>query len=64
MSEPRLVYCLGTAMQPCDACQHRKSWETLNQLPDTLRRQMQEGATSVSTDRCMITHWSLRKEAA
>lgn len=42
-------------MVKCDTCQWEANWQTLNELPDTLRRAMQKQMVSISTDACQIT---------
>ncbi len=47
-------YCLGNGALKCDGCGQEKNWQTLNQLPETLRLAMQKTATSINTDACIL----------
>ncbi|HJV75456.1 MAG TPA: hypothetical protein VJ654_14615 [Noviherbaspirillum sp.] len=48
-------YCLGYTHRKCDTCQHGQNWQTLNQMPDTLRLSMQKDMVSINTDKCRLT---------
>lgn len=48
-------YCLGYTHDKCDTCQHEKNWQTLNQLPDSLRKSMQTSAERIDSDKCRLT---------
>ena len=42
MSENGITrYCLGNGDLKCDGCQQEKNWQTLNKMPDTLRKSLQ-----------------------
>lgn len=41
MSENGIThYCLGNGALKCDGCKQEKNWQTLNQMPDTLRKSL------------------------
>jgi len=42
-------------MKKCDTCQWEANWQTLNELPDALRRSMQKNLISINTSACQIT---------
>lgn len=48
-------YCLGYTHTKCESCQHEKNWQTINQLPDALRKKMQEGMARIDSDKCRMT---------
>lgn len=50
-----LTYCLGYTHDKCDSCQHEKNWQTLNQMPDALRKPIQAEAVRVDADKCRLT---------
>ena len=47
-------YCLGNGARKCDGCGLEKNWQTLNQLPDSLRLSMQKQAQRISDDECIL----------
>lgn len=49
------TFCLGYTHQKCDTCQSEKNWQTLNQMPDTLRLSIQKNMTSINIDKCRLT---------
>lgn len=49
------TYCTGYRHQKCDSCQHQANWHTLNQMPNSLRLQMQKQMVSIEIDRCRLT---------
>lgn len=49
------AYCLGYTHSKCDYCQNEKNWQVLNQMPDALRRSMQNGMASINSDKCRLT---------
>lgn len=49
------AYCLGYTHERCSTYQHWKNWQTLNQMPDALRKPMQAQAQRVDDDRCRLT---------
>jgi hypothetical protein len=50
----RTHYCLGNGALKCDGCQQEKNWQTLNQMPDALRRSMQADMQRISDDECIL----------
>lgn len=50
-----LTYCLGYTHAKCETCQHEKNWQTLNQMPDALRRSMQSEGRRIDSDKCRLT---------
>lgn len=47
-SHPKMnTYCTATADPKCDGCQNKKNWDTLNQMPDSLRLRVQAAMKSV-----------------
>jgi hypothetical protein len=50
------TYCLGYTHGKCGTCQNEKNWQTLNQMPDPLRKKMQQGMASVLIDKCRLTN--------
>ena len=57
------TYCLGYAHEKCGTCQHWKNWQTLNQMPDALRKPMQSQAKRVDDDLCRLTGMGAYKAA-
>jgi hypothetical protein len=51
-------YCLGYTHDKCDKCQNQANWQSLNQLPDALRRSMQKTMLCVPIDKCRLTKMS------
>jgi hypothetical protein len=48
MSENGIThYCLGNGEMKCDGCKQEKNWQTLNQMPDALRKTMQAQAQRI-----------------
>lgn len=56
------TYCLGYTHTKCDKCQHVKNWQTLNQLPDNLRKSIQLGMKNINSDKCRMTKMGEYKE--
>lgn len=48
-------FCLGYTHPKCDSCQHLSNWHILNQMPDALRKSMQNSMRQVSNDECRLT---------
>ncbi len=57
------TYCLGYTHERCTTCQHWKNWQTLNQMPDALRKPMQSQARRVDDDLCSLTGMGAYKAA-
>lgn len=54
------AFCLGTGcMEKCRTCQHDKNWQTLNEMPDALRKPMQANMQRIDNSRCQITSGTL-----
>ena len=49
------TYCLGYTHEKCDTCLHEKNWQTLNQMPDVLRKAIQSQMRRVNDDHCRLT---------
>ncbi len=47
-------YCLGNGALKCDGCLQEKNWQTLNQLPDALRKTMQTQAQRIDDTDCIL----------
>lgn len=56
-------YCLGYTHIKCDSCHHEKSWQTLNQLPDALRVNLQKTMFRINDEKCRLTKMSEYFEA-
>ncbi len=55
MSEDGIThYCLGNGELKCNGCQQEKNWQTLNQLPDILRKSLQGHATRIDDINCIL----------
>jgi hypothetical protein len=48
-------FCLGYTHEKCGTCQHEKNWQTLNQMPDALRKPLQAAMTRIDSDKCRMT---------
>lgn len=48
-------YCLGNGALKCGGCGQEKNWQTLNQMPDALRKSMQAQAVRISDDDCILS---------
>ncbi len=48
-------YCLGNGALKCDGCKQEKNWRTLNQMPDALRKPLQEQAQRVDDTECILS---------
>lgn len=48
-------YCLGNGALMCNGCKHEKNWQTLNQLPDALRKRLQAQATRIDDAQCILS---------
>ena len=57
------TYCLGYAHEKCRTCLHEMNWQTLNQMPDALRKPIQSHAQMVDDDRCRRTGMGSYKAA-
>lgn len=57
------TFCLGYTHEKCDRCQHEKNWQTLNQMPNSLRLPLQKEMTRISDERCRLTKMGEFKEA-
>lgn len=55
------TYCLGHAHEKCKTCERHGNWVTLNQMPDTLRRKMQQSMVRADIDYCALTKMSQYK---
>lgn len=49
------TFCLGYNHDKCDSCQHAENWDTLNQMPDALRRSIQAEMVRINSDKCRLT---------
>lgn len=49
------AYCLGYTHAKCDICQHEANWQMLNQMPDALRKPLQQRMRRVDIDACRLT---------
>lgn len=49
------TYCLGYTHEKCDTCLHEKNWQTLNQMPDVLRKSIQIQMRRVDVECCRLT---------
>lgn len=56
------TYCLGYTHEKCRTCLHEMNWQTLNQMPDSLRKSIQLQAQRVNEDRCRLTGMGSYKE--
>ncbi len=55
MSENGIThYCLGNGEMKCDGCQQEKNWQTLNQMPDALRKPLQAQAQRIDDTDCIL----------
>ena len=57
------TYCLGYTHEKCRTCLHEMNWQTLNQMPDALRKPMQSQAKRVDDDLCRLTGMGAYKAA-
>ena len=48
-------YCLGNGALKCDGCGQEKNWQTLNEMPDTLRKAMQADMQRIDDTDCILT---------
>lgn len=55
------LFCLGNVELGCDGCQREKDWQTLNQLPDSLRLAIQERAKRIDDTVCILAGRPLYK---
>ena len=56
MSENGIThYCLGNGELKCDGCGQEKNWQTLNQMPDTLRKSLQAQAQRIDDTDCILS---------
>lgn len=49
------TYCLGYTHEKCRTCLHEMNWQTLNQMPDALRKPMQRNMRRIDDERCRLT---------
>ena len=49
-------YCLGYTHEKCKTCQREKNWNTLNQMPDALRKSVQSTMERISDDDCRLSN--------
>ena len=52
------TFCLGYAHEKCATCQHEKNWQMINQIPDALRKSMQQKMRQIDDERCRLTKMS------
>lgn len=56
MSENGIThYCLGNGALKCDGCGQEKNWQTLDQMPDTLRKHLQAQAQRIDDTDCILS---------
>lgn len=48
-------YCLGNGAVKCDGCRQEKNWQTLNQMPDALRKSLQSQAQRIDDSDCILS---------
>ena len=48
-------YCLGNGEPKCDGCKQAANWQTLNQLPNTLRLKLQAQAQRIDDTACILS---------
>ena len=48
------TFCLGNGALGCDGCGQEKNWQTLNQLPDALRKSIQAQAIRIDDTQCIL----------
>lgn len=48
-------YCLGNGALKCNGCQQEKNWQTLNQMPDVLRKALQSQAQRIDDTDCILS---------
>lgn len=48
-------YCLGNGALKCDGCKQEKNWQTLNQMPDALRKSLQATAQLIDDTTCILS---------
>ena len=59
------TYCLGVGcMSKCKTCLHEQNWQTLNQMPDTMRKTMQAGMKRQDESFCQVTSGKLYQQGA
>ena len=64
MSENGIThYCLGNGELKCDGCGQAENWQTLNQMPDALRKAMQAQAQRIDDTECILSGRRWRVEA-
>jgi len=64
MSENGIThYCLGNGETKCDGCKQEKNWQTLNQMPDALRKSLQANAQRIDDTDCILSGRRWRVEA-
>ena len=55
------LFCLGNGDRGCDGCQRKKDWQTLNQLPDSLRLAIHGQAKCIDDTVCILAGRPLYK---
>ena len=48
-------YCLGSGELKCRGCKQEENWQTLNQMPDALRKALQAQARRISDLDCILS---------
>lgn len=48
-------YCLGNGAIKCDGCKKEKNWQLLNQMPDELRKALQDKAFRINDTECILS---------
>ena len=48
-------FCLGTGAIACNGCPQERNWQTLNQMPDALRKSMQSGMQRIDDAACVLS---------
>lgn len=48
-------YCLGNGEIKCDECKQEKNWQTLNQMPDVLRKSLQAQMQRIDDTECILS---------
>ena len=61
MEEMITLFCLGNGELGCDGYQREKDWQTLNQLPDSLRLAIQGQAKCIDDTVCILAGRPLYK---
>ena len=48
-------FCLGTGAIACNGCPQESNWQTLNQMPDVLRKSMQLRMQRIDDTACILS---------